>query len=131
MLPPCRSTRPGCPRIARNCLKQPESFIDDDSHCLEVRPDGFNTGPESFADCESLNCEELRLVLPLVAYWCSLNDVLLEIMCTSALDYECRFTERYGEAQNVYQIIEATGWADLCLELLAGAALSCRTEEKC
>jgi len=102
--------------FARYCLKQPECFIGERAHWLEVRPDGFNTGPESFADCESLDCDDLRLVLPLVAYWCSLNDVLLEIMCASALNYQCRFTE-HG------LIVETTGSADLCHELLAGAAI--------
>jgi hypothetical protein len=57
-----------------------------------------------------------------VAYWCSLNGVLLEIICSSSLQYECRLTEGYGDGQNVVQIIETDGSADLCLELLSGAA---------
>jgi hypothetical protein len=107
--------------FARRCLKQPASFIDENTHELHVRPDGFNTGPESFADCQSLDCNDLRLVLPLITYWCSLNDVLLEIASSGASHYECRFTERDGTGQNVVQIIETSGSADLCLELLAGA----------
>ncbi len=104
--------------FARYCLKQPDSFIGERLHELQVRPDGFNNGPESFADCESLDCDDLRLVLPLVAHWCSLNSVLLEIICSSSLHYQCRFTE--GEP--VSQIAETTGSDDLCLELLSGAA---------
>jgi hypothetical protein len=37
-------------------------------------------------------------------------------MCASALNYQCRFTE-HG------LIVETTGSADLCHELLAGAAI--------
>jgi hypothetical protein len=108
--------------FTRYCLKQPDSFIGERFHELQVRPNGFCSGPESFADCESLECDDLRLVLPLVAHWCSLNDVLLEIICSSSLHYECRFTERYGDGQNVAQIIETGGSGDLCLQLFSGAA---------
>jgi hypothetical protein len=108
--------------FAQYCLKQPDSFIDGASRFMHVRPDGFNTGPEAFADCESLDCEDLRLVLPLVAYWCSLNNVTLEITAFNPSQYQCRFTEHYEEAHSVRQIIETTGSADLCCELLSGAA---------
>jgi hypothetical protein len=104
--------------FARFCLKQPDSFIGTEPHQLQVRPDGFNIGPESFADCGSLDYEDLRLVLPLVAHWCSLNDIRLEIMCSSSLDYQCRFTE----GNPVNQLVETNGSSDLCLELLAGAS---------
>jgi hypothetical protein len=103
--------------FARFCLKQPQSYLSESWRVIEVRPDGYNTGPESFSDNRSLQFDNVGEVLPLLAYWCRLNTIRLEIGYFSEI-YSCRFTE----GDPVYQIVETTGSANLCHELLAGAA---------
>ena len=103
--------------FAKFCLLQPESHLTDSCRLLAVRPDGYNTGPEAFADNRSLQCDDIGEVLPIVAYWCRLNTVTLEIHYCDEV-YSCRFTQ----GAPVHQIIETDGSANLCHELLFGAS---------
>jgi len=86
-----------------------------------VRPDGYNSGPEAFSDNRFLQYDDIGEVLPLVAYWCRLNTVQLEITYFGE-SYSCRFTD--GDPIN--QIIETSGSASLCHELLFGASFLAR-----
>jgi hypothetical protein len=71
----------------------------------------------SFADNRSLQFDDVGQVLPLVAYWCKLNTVTLEISYFDEV-YSCRFTD----GRPAYQIIETNGSPNLCHELLFGAS---------
>ena len=54
----------------------------------------------------------------MVAYWCRLNAVTLEINYCDEV-YTCRLTQ----GKPAIQVIETTGSANLCCELLIGASL--------
>jgi hypothetical protein len=103
--------------FAKVCLLQPESHLTERWREVAIRPDGYNTGPESFSDNRELQYDDIGQVLPLVAYWCRLNTVTLEISYFDEV-YSCRFTD----GRPAYQIIETDGSANLCHELLYGAA---------
>jgi hypothetical protein len=103
--------------FARLCLLQPESHLTDAWRQVAVRPDGYNTGPEAFADNRSLQCDDIGEVLPIVAYWCRLNTVTLEIHYFDEV-YSYRFTQGLP----AYHIVETDGSANLCHELLFGAS---------
>jgi hypothetical protein len=103
--------------FARLCLLQPESHLTDNWREIAVRPDGYNTGPEAFADMQSLQCDDIGQVLTVVAYWCKLNTVTLEIHYADEI-YSCQFIE--GAPLN--QVVETTGSSNLCHELLFGAS---------
>jgi hypothetical protein len=103
--------------FARLCLCQSDSYLAKDSDRVFVSPDGYNTGPEAFADREYIDYDDIADVLPTVAYWCSLNTIELKI---------CYFDETYTctliEGRPVNQIVETSGSSSLCLELLTGCA---------
>jgi hypothetical protein len=99
------------------CLLQPDSRVAA-PYRIEVLPDGYNSGPEAFADMSAIHCDDIHNVITIVTYWCSLNEVSLEITYKGQ-GFQCRFLE--GEPLN--QMIETNGSTDLCHELLAGAAL--------
>jgi hypothetical protein len=103
--------------FARFCLKQTESYLGGQWRHMEVRPDGYNSGPESFSDNRSLQFDDIGQVLPIVAYWCSLNTVTLEISYSSG-HYSCRFTA----GNPLRDIIETNGSANICHELLSGVS---------
>lgn len=103
--------------FARSCLKQSDSYLTESWRHMEVRPDGYNTGPEAFSDNRSLQYDDVGQVLPLVAYWCRLNTVTLEISYFDEV-YFCRFTA----GKPAREIVETNGSANLCHELLSGAS---------
>jgi len=107
--------------FARYCLKQPESFIETATHTLQVRPDGFDSGPESFADCNSFDYKDRRRVQSLVEYWCSLNDVDLEILRKGP-----HATYRFISEDSTGDAVETSGSIDFCYGLLSAAAALAR-----
>jgi hypothetical protein len=102
--------------FARLCLLQPESTIDEYRE-ITVKPDGYCSGPEGYTDNQMLQYDDIHQVLSLVAYWCKLNSIKLEIHYFDEV-YSCSFIE--GDPIN--QIIETNGSANLCHELLFGAS---------
>ena len=99
-------------RFAQICLQQPESSLAEDRRRIFVRPDGYNFGPESFADLSYIDYDDIAWMLPVVTYWCRLNFVELTIVFSEE-SYVCRVIE--GSPPN---IIESQGSGNLCFELL-------------
>lgn len=79
--------------FARYCLNQPEPQL------------------------SRLHPDDIREVLPLVAHWCRLNEVVLEIHCFDEI-YSCRFTD----GNSLCRMHETEGSTNLCHQLLAGAS---------
>jgi hypothetical protein len=100
--------------FARVCLCQPASYLADDSRRVFVKPDGYNSGPEAFADREYIDYDDIGDVLPIVAYWCHLNTVELNILFSHE-SYVCRLIE----GNPVNQVFETSRSANVCFELLS------------
>jgi hypothetical protein len=103
--------------FAKNCLLQPESYIEADSFRVCVRPDGFDTGPEPCADYQDLNYDDLDDVTMIVTYWCQLNSVKLEIVFEGE-SFFCRFMD--GDPMR--QTVETAPTLNLCFALLDGSS---------
>jgi hypothetical protein len=102
--------------FAKVCLLQPESYLEPDSFRVQVRPDGFNSGPEPFCDMTTLAYDSVEEVLMVVTYWCQLNDIALKIEFTGGC-FVCTFIE----GTPVNQVLETRDHMNLCWLLLEGA----------
>jgi hypothetical protein len=99
------------------CLCQPESYLEQDSYRLCVRPNGYGTGPESFSDQRELDYASVDVVLMIVTHWCQLNDVTLEIRFLGE-SFVCMFIE----GDPVQQLVETPSSLNLCYLLLLGSS---------
>jgi len=104
-------------RFARLCLLQPESTLAEDRGSVEVKPDGYNAGPEAFEDRTSLEYDDVGDVIRIVTYWCRLNTVKLDISYFDEV-YTCTLTE----GSPVYQIVTSDDSSNLCFCLLDSCA---------
>ena len=104
-------------RFAASCLLQPGSILAKDGWSIEVLPDGYNAGPESFADRGTLEFTDLGDVIRVVTFWCRLNFVKLDISYFDE-SYTCTFTE----GNPVIQVVSDDS-SDLCSCLLSSCAV--------
>jgi hypothetical protein len=79
-------------RFARLCLSQPESTLAEERESVEVKPDGYNAGPEAFEVRTCLEYDDVGDVLWIVTYWCCLNTVKLDISYFDGV-YTCTLAE--------------------------------------
>ena len=98
--------------FAKLCLLQPESTLAEDEARVYVKPDGYNFGPESFADMSYIEYDDIAFVLPIVTYWCRLNSIELTITFSEE-SYVCRGIE----GSPLRQVAESNGSDNLCFEL--------------